>query len=92
MKKLISETSEEFIEFIESPSFVKNSEYCNYDIYNDYKSKMKMNMNTMNNNIIDLRIFMKYIRKWASLRGYEYKDRKSNGKQYFGVYYNKVTK
>ena len=92
MKKLISETSEEFIEFIESPSFVKNSEYCNYDIYNDYKSKMKMDMDTMNNNIIDLRIFMKYIRKWASLRGYEYKERKSNGRQYFGVYYNKVTK
>ncbi|MBZ0182359.1 MAG: primase C-terminal domain-containing protein [Melioribacteraceae bacterium] len=92
MKKLISETSEEFIEFIESPSFVKNSEYWNYDIYNDYKSKMKMDMDTMNNNIIDLRIFMKYIRKWASLRGYDYKDRKSNGKQYFGIYYNKVTK
>ena len=29
MKKLISETSEEFIDFIESRSFLKNSEYLN---------------------------------------------------------------
>ena len=31
MKKLISETSEEFIDFIESRSFLKNSEYLNED-------------------------------------------------------------
>lgn len=76
-KKLIDSTSPEFAEFTEEIEL--NREYNKRELFERFKSDNKDYENMKQNT------FTRWVKSWASLKGYEIEERKSSGERFVTI-------